>query len=576
MNGYKILMALLFFIIILFLLGLREKRKRKEELENAIRKTYGQKREDSPLKRRDIIAGFYREKVAKESGGYHVDDLTWSDLEMDRVFASLNHTCSFMGEEYLYYRLRTMSDERELVALEQDILSMENNPKKRERLQMALASADKSEKYSLYDCFARARTLPVSRHTILHAGNLLLFFAGIVLLFTNTAAGILTLILFTICSILSYFKIKALLAEADVILKELLRLTNAGNVLLKELKTMEKRAGKKKISTDEEDGETLFPEQAGNISAALKELSKITDGASKILGKDGRGLGAGMLGMDYLNMLFHFDQMVLEYIFPLLLQKKNAADMLFENLGYIDFVISITSWRKSLPYYCLPVFDKCGQAVDAYHPLLNEAVPNSYCFDRPVLLTGSNASGKSTFLRTVALNMLLSQTLHTAAAKEFHTTFCRIYTSMSLRDDMKAGDSYFMAEIKAMKRIIEATARDGKRTVFFVDEVLRGTNTVERIAASSQILAELSKKAGFGIAATHDIELTQLLENEYGNYHFSEELIGEEISFDYKIHAGRANSRNAIGLLKQMGYGDCIVNQAERLAKQFMETGKWI
>ena len=146
-----------------------------------------------------------------------------------------------------------------------------------------------------------------------------------------------------------------------------------------------------------------------------------------------------------------------------------------------------------------------------------------------MLLTGSNASGKSTFLKTVAVNMVLSETLCFACADSFTTAYHRIYSSMSLSDDLLAGDSFFLAEIKALKRILEAKESIAEiRVACFIDEVLKGTNTVERIAASAEILKYLKDNGVFAMAATHDRELTEILKAEYENktYDFSNCHIG--------------------------------------------------
>ena len=109
----------------------------------------------------------------------------------------------------------------------------------------------------------------------------------------------------------------------------------------------------------------------------------------------------------------------------------------------------------------------------------------------------------------------------------------------------------------------------------FVDEVLRGTNTVERIAASTEILRSLDKKNCICFAATHDIELTHLLTKNYDNYHFEEDIADNDISFSYKIMCGRATTRNAIRLLGIMGYDKQIIEEAEQMANHFMKTGQW-
>ena len=108
-----------------------------------------------------------------------------------------------------------------------------------------------------------------------------------------------------------------------------------------------------------------------------------------------------------------------------------------------------------------------------------------------------------------------------------------------------------------------------------MDEVLRGTNTVERIAASAQILKSLARENVICFAATHDIELTHLLENDYSNYHFEEEIKGDDIEFNYRLMDGRATTRNAIKLLRVMGYDEEIIQNAENLAEEFIVKGVW-
>lgn len=146
---------------------------------------------------------------------------------------------------------------------------------------------------------------------------------------------------------------------------------------------------------------------------------------------------------------------------------------------------------------------------------------------------------------------------------------------MALRDDVQGGSSYYMVEIKALKRILDFLAEDGKPVLCFVDEVLRGTNTVERIAASTEILKSMADQNCICFAATHDIELTHLLEGIYDNYHFAEEIEDDDILFSYKILEGRASTRNAIKLLGIMGYDKEIICEAEKMAENFLATGHW-
>lgn len=147
---------------------------------------------------------------------------------------------------------------------------------------------------------------------------------------------------------------------------------------------------------------------------------------------------------------------------------------------------------------------------------------------------------------------------------------------MSLRDNLDSGESYYIVEIKALKRIIDAAdTKDAAPLLCFVDEVLRGTNTVERIAASTQILKRLSQKGMYCFAATHDIELTHLLEQDYENCHFEEEVRDGDVLFSYRLLEGRAHTRNAIKLLEIIGFSKEIIRKADDMAGAFLRTGEW-
>ena len=149
---------------------------------------------------------------------------------------------------------------------------------------------------------------------------------------------------------------------------------------------------------------------------------------------------------------------------------------------------------------------------------------------------------------------------------------------MSLKDDLISGDSYYMVEIKSIKRILDLAKRAGEAhqcVLCFVDEVLRGTNTVERIAASTQIMRMLAAENVLCFAATHDVELTRLLEKEYANYHFEERIEEDDVFFPYTLMPGPAVTRNAIALLKVLGYDKRIILEAETMAERFLSEGIW-
>lgn len=210
---------------------------------------------------------------------------------------------------------------------------------------------------------------------------------------------------------------------------------------------------------------------------------------------------------------------------------------------------------------------------DFYHPLLSKPVPNSGKISNDSIITGSNASGKSTFIKALAINGILAQTIYTCAATEFKLRHSIIITSMAVRDNITEGESYFIKEIKSLKRILDKV--QDVPCMCFVDEILKGTNTIERIAASAAVLKYLHDKDCLCMTASHDIELTQILENKYDNYHFREEINDDGISFDYKLKNGPSQTRNAIRLLDYMNFEDKIVEDAQNLANNFTKEKVW-
>ena len=167
------------------------------------------------------------------------------------------------------------------------------------------------------------------------------------------------------------------------------------------------------------------------------------------------------------------------------------------------------------------------------------------------------------------------QSLDTVPAEAWSAPYMKIVTSMALTDNLLGGESYFIVEIRSLKRIVDMAADSDAPVLGIVDEVLRGTNTVERIAASSKILEMLAKGNAVIFAATHDIELSYILESLYRNLHFEEEIDGGDVRFSYRLMEGRAMTSNAIRLLSVMGYNTNVVDSARKMAEDFTKSGEW-
>lgn len=497
---------------------------------------------------------------------HQIDDITWNDLNMDSIFQSMNVSCSAAGDEYLYYMLRTpVYKPEEMARMESLIRHFMEDGQDRHDVQRILCSLGRMGRYSIYEYLENLDTLG-ERSSMKYLLSDLMIFVCIAMMFGSLPIGVICLLGVVCYNIVGYFREYKEIEPYITSFRYINRLLASA--------------------------EQLGRSKAGGISAEKERLlacfgsmkSFIRDTYLIVFTEKGNGNPLGIL-VDYLRMVFYLDLIQFNKALKAVRGHMPEIDGMITLLGEIDAVVSVGSYRNSLQDgYCIPEV-RFGQdagrymAIEqAYHPLLAEPVKNSITAKKGVLLTGSNASGKSTFLRAVAVNAVLAQTIHTCLAARYEAPAWRIYSSMSLKDDLVGGQSYYMVEIKSIKRILDQVREAAEENVYvlcFVDEVLRGTNTVERIAASTQIMKMLSSDNALCFAATHDVELTKLLGKEYDNYHFEERIEGDDILFPYKLMAGPATTRNAIALLKMLGYDERIIADAEAMAENFLAGGGW-
>jgi DNA mismatch repair ATPase MutS len=170
------------------------------------------------------------------------------------------------------------------------------------------------------------------------------------------------------------------------------------------------------------------------------------------------------------------------------------------------------------------------------------------------LITGSNMSGKSTFLRTVGLNLVLSYIGAPTFSKSFKCGICNIYTCMRTKDNLEESISSFYAEILRIKILIEA-AKKGEKVFFLLDEIFKGTNSKDRHDGAIVLINQLVNNKALGMVSTHDLELCDLEDTKewIRNYNFQEYYENNNIKFDYKLREGRSKTQNAIHLMKLAG-----------------------
>ncbi len=554
-----IFLGLIFSVIIFVMVrGSIEEKQNKKRYEASLREEYGQF-PDKEYKEEDfenITRLFaYRHKE------YFIDDITWNDLNMNGMFALMDHTQSSSGAEYLYDMLRTPRLKKDAFEnLEEHISYFQREEDKRVAVQMKLHALGRSGRFSIFDYIEYLDNLgDVSNRK--HIFMLVALMMSLVMLFFDVIIGVFVLLIVVAVNMTTYLREKTSITPYLTSFSYIMRLIQCGDSILE-------------VGLDE------MPEYKEELKKNVAKLAVVRRNYGAVAKMNSSSGNPLEIVFDYINMLTHIDIMRFNRMVRLVKGHKEEIYELVETIGYIDAIISIGAFRESLKTYCVPEFE-AGKEVtlcikDGYHPSISNPVVNSFSQKRGMLVTGSNASGKSTFLKMVAINAILAQTIHTCAASSYHGGLYKIFSSMALRDDLMAGDSYYIVEIKALKRIMDAAEEKGENPLLcFVDEVLRGTNTVERIAASAQIMESLACKGLYCFAATHDIELTHLLAEKYDNYHFEEDVKDGDVLFSYRLLDGRAQTRNAIKLLKVIGFSDEITECAEDRAQRFLRTGQW-
>jgi DNA mismatch repair ATPase MutS len=274
---------------------------------------------------------------------------------------------------------------------------------------------------------------------------------------------------------------------------------------------------------------------------------------------------AGIL-FDYLLGVTLIDVSRVDGILRLIDENMDTVLDAFTYVGRLDALISILSFRESLPSWSEPVFSgrEGLNARGLYHPLIKDAVSNDFSLPARAILTGANASGKSTFMKALAINVLLAQTVNTCCCESFSLPVLKVMTSMAIRDDVVSGESYYVREVRYLKRMLDVID-SGKRTLCIIDEILKGTNQKERLAASESVLRYIAERPGFCVIATHDMELVNKLSGFYEPYYF-ESIIGEDsVSFNYIIRKGLGGGSNALALLKAFGFPKEVLDEADQL-----------
>lgn len=501
------------------------------------------------MERMNCIEIYHKEMCERHQSG-DIDEITWDDLEMDKVFLRINHTNSFIGEQILYHQMHnTDINQMQWKNFEHQISFYKSNPQKRSIIEEKLYFIGKAKQdYYLPFFLMHSELWSIQIGHFLHFFQLLLLMFLTGSLFTKHMLFISGLIIVACTNLVIY-----------IITKQ--RYETFMNSLgsLKQLLIFCQMVTKKEYRA-----ELAVPEDIVLITEELKGLSK------QIIGWQERKYAAltgdfMYLLQDYLFGIALLDISMFNHIMKTIDGKQEQIMKLYEFAGQIDMGISVASFRESLSYYCQPhIWDKNEFNIkELIHPLVHDAVANDFELKQRALITGANASGKSTFMKALAINTILAQTIHTCTARGFSMPVVSIMTSMSLRDDVITGESYYIREAKRIRQMVDPNGYN-RPSLIVIDEILKGTNTLERLAASSAILEYFTRTPHYIVVATHDMELVNDMQSKYDNFYFESRVTDEDIVFEYHIHKGKGGNSNAIALLSLLKYPQEVITMAKQ------------
>jgi len=366
-----------------------------------------------------------------------------------------------------------------------------------------------------------------------------------------TAAGLIHYSIFVIFIIVNYFIIFFNLRRSNAIHEEL---TGRFSFLSSFSKLLEL------IENESFESAQINRMKAGikreNISAvsSLKELSRI------IRAFDSR---LNILAGFVLNGLLLWDLHCIRRLGKWKSLNSSQFPLWLEMLGQVDAFISLGNYAYNNPSFVFPSLSEDGipfHARQLGHQLIDQEgrVYNDFTLPgkgKICIISGANMAGKSTFLRSVAVNFIMAMAGAPVCATELHFTPVQLFTSMRTTDSLSSGESYFYAELKRLK-ILEEKLAAGGNIFFILDEILKGTNSEDKSQGSRLFINRVISLGGTGLIATHDTSLGTMEKEHPGviiNKCIEVDIDGDKISFDYKLRDGIASKRNAVLLMRQMG-----------------------
>jgi hypothetical protein len=474
-----------------------------------------------------------------------VDDRTWIDLEFERLFSSVDSTLTRLGSQCLYHKLRIYRDDPG--ELENDYAAyqvLRRDTALREKLQLSLWPLRSDEAPTCESLFGQPPANPRSTGLVLLMSVAsLLVFAAIILNPAPALAWLWGAIVLCNLFIMAYLR--------HDIHETFLATAGLGRMISAAARLARVEA-------------TAPVSQPARLNAIFRETQDLRKSFRWFLADRSNDLVASFYF--WLDLLFLADHVAAVLVARNLRRHRDKLAQVFLHVGSLDADIAIASWLQRIPAHCLPAIttEKVIELIDGFHPLLAAPVANSIALrGQSALVVGTNMAGKTTFIKMVGTNIILGRTLGVCFAAAAVVPRSNVMALIRAEHSVESGKSHFFAELERILSFVQRAERDG-RGVFVIDELFRGTNTPERVAAGKAVLESLGAHAQV-LVTTHDIELQHLLGPTFLTFHFVEDPDLPE-AFDYRLHPGISTTKNAIMLLEKVGFPPAIVREARRLA----------
>lgn len=497
------------------------------------------------------IESYFRKKD-NSTAFQTLSDKTCNDLDFQELFMFIDRTNSKVGQQYLYNKLRNiLADSTGNIKNEKLLDEFSNNSDFRVSVQSQLSKLNDREVYYIATLFQDEILKSPKWYFIVP----LLSFASVlsfIMAFFNPVFFLVILGL-SIINIVIHFWNKKNLFNYFSSIPQLSKLNGVAQELFK-------NDNLKEINPNLMKSASVINKVSNRMSFFNLEVEIQTDQRMFF-----------WLVFELVKIVFLIEPLFLFGTLKRIDTKRKEIEDVFLFVGEIDAIISVASLRKGLNNFCIPkIIDRQKRlfAKEVYHPLIENCVKNNLKVnDKSILLTGSNMSGKTSFIRTIAINVITGLTINTCFAEDFSMPRVRVFSAIRISDDLMNDRSYYFEEVMTIKEMIDKS-KGGNLNLFLLDEIFKGTNTIERISAGKAVLSSLNEENNIVFVSTHDIELADLLKNEYDLYHFSEIVDHKTVDFDYTLKEGKLKNRNAIRILQINDYPESIIKEAIEISEE--------